>query len=120
AVGDGRLECDVELDDGLGVDQQVQITNVDDTGALAAARAASGADVGARGRGDERKRARRENRFCVESVQVVEYPEITERLIGRAEAQGIAQPVSRDGRCGGVCTAREIGERLVEEKFRER
>src|SRR5262249_30587324 len=43
------------------------------------------------------------------------YPEIGQRLIGCAEAQGIAQPVSRCRRCRRVCTAREIRDGLVEE-----
>src|SRR5207249_5021416 len=102
AICDGRLECDVELDQDLAADRHVQITNVDDTGALGAARVAGSADVGA-GRGrDERERAGREIRLRVQRVHVVEYPEIAERLIGGAEAQGIAQLVARRGRCGGV------------------
>src|SRR5439155_4996005 len=115
AVGDGRLEYDVELDQDLAVDRQAQITNVDDTGTLGAARTAGGADVGA-GRGrDQRERAGRKVRLCVERVHVVEYSEIAERLSGRAEAQGIAQLVARRGRFGGVYTAGEIRDGLVEE-----
>src|SRR5262249_36497521 len=98
---------------------QVQIANVDNTGALRAARAAGSADVGAGWEHHERERAGCEYGFGVKSVQGVEYSEIGQRLIGCAEAQGIAQPVSRRGRCGGVCTAREIRDGLVEEITRE-
>src|SRR5439155_10871463 len=119
AVGDGRLECDIELDHGLAVDRQAQITNVDDTGTLGAARIAGGADVGAGRRRDQRERAGRKVRVWVESVHVVEYSEIAERLIGRAEAQGIAQLVPRRGRFGGVYTAGEIRNGLVEEPSRQ-
>src|SRR5207245_3208843 len=94
--------------------------NVDDTGALAAARAAGGADVGAGRRRDEGERAGREIRWSIESIQLVEYPEIAERLIDRAEAQGVAQLVARRGRCGGVDTAGEIRDGLVEEPSRQR
>ena len=99
AVGEGRLQRDVELDQDLAVGRQVQVTNVDDAGAFGAARAAGGADVGAGRERDERQRAGREIRLCVERIQIVKDSEIAERLIGRAEAQRIAQPVARRGRC---------------------
>src|SRR5207249_6631961 len=90
------------------------------TGALAAPRAAGGADVGA-GRGrDERERAGREIRCCVESIELVKDPEIAERLTGGAEAQGVAQLFAWSGRCGGVCTTRGIRHGLVEEISRAR
>src|SRR5207248_7994404 len=49
------------------------------------------------------------------SIQLVEYPEIAERLTGCAEAQGVAQLVARRGICGGVSTARGIRDGLFEE-----
>src|SRR5207249_4059353 len=116
----GRLECDVELDQDVAVDRQAQVTNVDDTGALGATRAAGGTDVGACGVNAERERARREIRLCVESIHLVKDPEIAQRLIGRAEVQGIAQPVTRRGRGGGVYTAGEIRNGLFEDISRER
>ena len=58
AVGERRPQRDVELDQDLAVDRQVQVTDVDDAGALGAARAAGGADVGAGRVSDERQRAR--------------------------------------------------------------
>src|SRR5262249_34261519 len=73
AVGDPRLECDVELDQGLAVDRQIQITNVDDTGTSKATRAAGGADVRAGRVRDQRERAGREIRLWIASVHVVEY-----------------------------------------------
>src|SRR5262249_45563179 len=105
---------------GIAVDRQVQITNVDNTGALRAARAAGTADVGAGWKRHERERAWCEYGLGVKRVQVIEYPEIGQRLIGWWEPEGIAQPVSRSGRCGGVCTAREIRNGLVEEIACER
>ena len=69
---------------------------------------------------DERERAGHECRLCVERIQLVKDPEIAERLIGRAEAQGIAQLVARRGRCRGICTARQIRDGLLEDISRER
>src|SRR5262249_62189179 len=102
-------ECDVELNQDLAVGRHVQATDVDDAGALAAACATGERHVGAGRNGDKRERARREYRVCVEGVQVVEYPEIVERLIGRAKAQRIAQPVAGSGGVwGGVPRARAV------------
>src|SRR5436305_1256438 len=83
------------------------VTYVDDTGPLRPARVAGSTDVGAGRRGDERERARREIRLCVESIHLVKDAEIVERLTGRTEAQGIAEFVARRRRCGGVDTARD-------------
>src|SRR5262249_50246976 len=119
AVAESWVECDVELDQGLAVDRQAQVTNVDDAGALGPARAAGGTDVSAGRERDERERAGRKIRLCVESIHLVKDAEIAERVTGRAEAQGIAQPVAWRGRCGGVYTACKIRDGLVEEISRQ-
>ena len=53
-------------------------------------------------------------------VQIVEDPEIADRLIGCAEAQGVAQHVPRRRRGGGIHTAGSIRDGLLEEEPRER
>src|SRR5262249_1017438 len=109
-----------ELDQRLAVDRQAQVTNVEDTGAIGAPRTAGAAGVGARRGLDQRERAGSEIRLRVERIHLVEYPEIAERLTGRAEAQGIAQLVARCGRCSRVYTGREIRDGLVEVISRKR
>ena len=69
-------QADVELDQDLAVDRDVQVADVDDAGALGAAGAVGVADVGPDRVSDEGERARRECRYRVKGVQIVEYPEI--------------------------------------------
>src|SRR5262249_46131111 len=113
-------QVDVKLDNGLAAaGRQAQITNVDETGASGAACAAGGTGVGACRRCDERQRTRRKISLCIESIQFVNDAEIAEPLIGRAEAQRVAQLVARRGSCGRVCTAGEIRDALFEDRSRD-
>ena len=102
----------------LAVDRQVQVADVEDAGAVGAARAAGAADVGA-GRDATSVSVPGTKAGGVERIQLVEDPEIAERLIGGPEAQRVAQRVAGRGRRRGIRAARQIRDGLLEEDSRE-
>src|SRR4029434_10223799 len=81
---------------------------------LGAASAVGEADVRSGREADESKCARHKCRRCVENVEVVEYPEIRERLIDGPKPQRVAQPFSGSGGHRGIRTTAQIGDGLLE------